>query len=43
MKPQIKKKERWNCGISNINIFPKKASHEGTKTFGGKKLIGRLF
>ena len=39
MKSQIqkkKKKEKWNCGITNANIFPKKASHEGTKTFLGK-------
>ena len=41
MKSQIqkKKKEWWNCGITNTNIFPKKASHEGTKTFK-KKLWG---
>ena len=45
MKSQIqkKKKEWWNCGITNTNIFPKKASHEGTKTFLGKEIMGRLF
>ena len=40
MKSQIKNKEWWNCGITNTNIFPKKASQEGTKTFLGKKLWG---
>ena len=43
MKSQIKKKEQWNCGITNTNIFSKKAFHEGTKTFLGKIIIGRLF
>ena len=39
MKSQIQKtKEWWNCGINNTNIFPKKASHEGTKTFRAKTL-----
>ena len=40
MKSQIqkKKKEWWNCGITNTNIFSKKA-HEGTKTFWGKKIM----
>ena len=46
MKSQIpkKKKERkrewWNCGIPTI--FQKKASHEGTKNFLGKKIMGRF-
>ena len=43
MKSQIKKKEWWSRGITNTNIFQKKASHEGTKTFLGKKIMGRLF
>ena len=44
MKSQIKKKEWWNCGITNTNIFPKKKkAHEGTKTFLDKKIMGRLF
>ena len=50
MKSQIskkkkRKKEWWNCGITNgsTNIFPKKASHKGTKTFLGEKIMGRLF
>ena len=48
MKSQIQKKkdynnnkkEWWNCGITKI--FPKKASHEGTKTFFGKKNYGEV-
>ena len=37
MKSQIKKKkEWWNCGITNTNIFPKKASYEETNFFGKK-------
>ena len=36
MKSEIQKKKK-NCGITNTNIVPKKASHEGTKTFLGKK------
>ena len=44
MKSQIKKKECWNRRITNTNIFPKKASHdERTKTFLGKKILGKLF
>ena len=46
MKSQIqkkKKKKKKNCGITNTNIFLKKASHEGTKTFLGKKNMGTLF
>ena len=44
MKSQIqKKKEWWDCGITNTNILKKKASHEGTKTFLGQKIMGRLF
>ena len=42
MKSQIQKKEWWNCGITNTNIFPKKASHEGTKTFFGQKNYGEV-
>ena len=44
MKSQIQKKKEkdWqNCGITYTNIFPKKASHEGTNFFG-QKIIGRL-
>ena len=41
MKSQIqkkkKKKELWNCGITNTNIFPKKGAHEGANFFGQKK------
>ena len=37
MKSQSKKK---NCGIANTKIFQKKASHEGAKTFLGKKIMG---
>ena len=40
MKSQIIKKEWWNGGITNTNIFSKKASHEETKTFWAKKLWG---
>ena len=46
MKSQILKKKRkewWNCGITNINIFLKKASHERTKPLMGKKIMGRWF
>ena len=52
MKPQIQKKKKekkkeereWrNCGNTNTNIFQKKISHEGTKTFLDKKIMGRLF
>ena len=48
MKSQIpkkkkKKKKKKNCGITNSNIFQKKASLEGTKTFLGKEIMGRLF
>ena len=44
MKSQIqKKREWWNCGITNTNIVPKKASHQGTKIFLGKEIMGRLF
>ena len=43
MKSQIRKNEWWNCGITNMNIFLKKASHEGTKTFLGKEIVVRLF
>ena len=44
MNSQIqKKKKKWNGGITNTTIFPKKASHEGTKTFLGKKIMARLF
>ena len=50
MKSQIQKKKtkKKNGGIVELlihstNIFPKKTSHEGTKTFLGKKIIGRLF
>ena len=42
-KRKEKKKEWLNCGITNTNIFPKIASHEGTKNFLGKKFMGRLF
>ena len=43
MKSQIqKKKEWWDCGITNTNILKKKASHEGTKTFLGQKIMGRF-
>ena len=46
MKSQIqrKKTECWHCGITNANIFSKKkASHEGTTTFLGQKIMRRLF
>ena len=47
MKSQIqikkKKKEGWNCAITNTNVFPKKASQVGTKTFLGKRFMGKLF
>ena len=42
MKSQIQKKKK-NCGVTNTNIFLKKTSHEETKTFLGKIIIGRLF
>ena len=48
MKSQIKKKkkERKNGEIVELLIlptfFPKKASHEGTKTFLGKKNYGQV-
>ena len=40
MKSQIKKKKKKkkNGGITNTNIFQKKPSHEGTKTFLVKKV-----
>ena len=44
MKSQIHKKK--NGGIVELPIptfFKKKASHEGTKTFLSKKIMGRLF
>ena len=44
MKSQIKKKK--NGGIVELLIptfFQKKASHEGTRPFLGKKIMGRLF
>ena len=44
MKSQIKKKK--NGGIVELLIptcFQKIASHEGTKIFSGKKVMGRLF
>ena len=31
-----------NGGIVELLIFPKKASHEGTKTILCKKIMGRL-
>ena len=46
MKSQIQKKLKkkwWNCGITNTNIFQKKASNDWTKTFLGKKIMERLF
>ena len=48
MKSQIqkKKKEEKNGGIVELLIptfFQEKASHEGTKTFLGKKIMERLF
>ena len=41
-KKKRRKKEWWNCGITNTSIFPKKTSHEGTKTFLGKKNYGEV-
>ena len=44
LKSQIKKKK--NGGIVELLIptfFKKKKAHEGTKTFLGKKNMGRLF
>ena len=44
MKSQIKKKK--NGGIVELLIptfFQKKASHERTKTFLGKRIMGKLF
>ena len=41
MKSKIQKKNKkkwWNFGITNTNIFPKKASHEGTNFSGQKKI-----
>ena len=32
-----------NGGIVELLIFPKKASHEGTKTILYKKIMGKLF
>ena len=47
MKSQIQKKEKKkNGGIVDFltpTVFYKKASHEGTKTFLGKRIIGGLF
>ena len=46
MKSQIQKKKKKNGGIVELLIptfFQKKASHEGTKTFLCKKIMGRLF
>ena len=47
MKSQIRKRKNKNGGIVELLIqyqhFSKKASHEGTKTFLGKKIMGRLF
>ena len=48
MKSQIpKKKRKKNGGIVELLIqyqhFSRKASHEGTKTFLDKKIMGRLF
>ena len=41
MESQIKKKEWWNCGITNTNIFPKKKLlMRGQKLFWAKKLWG---
>ena len=45
MKSQIQKKKK-NGGIVELLIprfFQKKSFHEGTKTFWGKKNMGRLF
>ena len=44
MKSQIQKKN--NDGIVELLIptfFQKKATHEGTETFLGKQVMGRLF
>ena len=41
MKSQIKKKRIVELLIPTF--FRKKASHEGTKSFLGKKIMGRLF
>ena len=39
MKSQIKKKKKKNCGITNTNIFQKKALlMRGQKLFRAKKL-----
>ena len=47
MKSQIqKKKKKKNSEIVKLLIptfFQKKVAHEGTKTFFGKRIMGRLF
>ena len=50
MKSQIQKqkqnkkakKEWWNCGITNTNIFPKKSFSWGDKNFFGQKNNGEV-
>ena len=43
-KKKEKRKERWNCGITNTNIFfKKKLLMSGTKTFLAQKIMERLF
>ena len=46
MKSPIQKKKKKKNGIVKLLIptfFQRKASHEETKTFLGKKIMGRLF
>ena len=47
MKSQIQKKRKKKNGgiveLLTLTVFYKKASHEGTKTFLGKRIMGRLF
>ena len=44
IKSQIKKKRmvRWNCGITNTNIFPKKSFSWGDKNLFGQKNYGEV-